>query len=100
MRLKQTEAEFQRAVIQYAELNAWRVYHVANVKKQLRSGSSVGFPDLVLVRDQILFIELKSNTGRVHAAQSDWITAIAQAGGKTDIWRPEDWDRIETVLKR
>ena len=45
-----SEANFQAAVIEVAELHQWRIYHVAKVKGQLRSETSKGFPDLVLAR--------------------------------------------------
>ena len=50
MILKMSEGELQAAVIQFAELHRWRLYHVAKVKKQLRSHTSEGFPDLVMLR--------------------------------------------------
>ena len=56
-----TEANFQNTVIELAEWHKWRIYHVAKVKGQLRSKTSVGFPDLVLVRrGRLLFAELKT----------------------------------------
>ena len=61
VRLK--EKDFQKTVIELAELQGWRVYHVANVRKQLRSKTGEGFPDLVLARERCLFRELKTETG-------------------------------------
>ena len=45
-RSMQSEADFQRTVIELAELHRWRIYHVARVKGKLRSHTSKGFPDL------------------------------------------------------
>ena len=50
-----SEADFQKTVIEVAELHQWRIYHVANVKGQLRSKTSEGFPDLVLARYHDVF---------------------------------------------
>ena len=59
--MKQTEAQFQAAVIQYAELKGWMVYHTHDSR-----GSRPGFPDLTMVRDGVLiFAELKSERGRL-----------------------------------
>ena len=39
-----TEAQLQAAIIHLAELMCWRIYHVTNVHKKLRSHTSVGLP--------------------------------------------------------
>ena len=49
-----TEAQWRQTVVEYAELRGWRVYHVTDVRKRLRSSTSVGFPDLVLARSMHL----------------------------------------------
>lgn len=51
----QSEDDFQRNVVAYAEKRDWLVYHTHNSKR-----SDPGFPDLVLVRGgRIVFAELK-----------------------------------------
>ena len=44
MRGKESEAEFQKAIITLAEYAGWRGYHVENVTKHLRNSTAVGFP--------------------------------------------------------
>lgn len=101
--LQQTEAEFQKAVIEYAQMRGWRVAHFrpARTEKGWRTavtGDGVGFPDLVLVRRRVIFAELKSDTGCVSVAQADWINALHDAGQEAYVWRPKDWDQIERTL--
>jgi len=55
------EAEFQRWVIGTAAGYGWQrefIYHT-----RIPIGSEPGFPDLVLVRDRVIYWELKSETG-------------------------------------
>lgn len=95
--LKQTEKAFERAVVEYAELNGWLVYHTQDSRR-----SNSGFPDLTLVRgDRLVFAELKADRGRLSDAQVDWVHALdlvehVQAG----VFRPSMWSEIEKVLAR
>lgn len=64
-------------------------------------GDGAGFPDLVMVRDKVIFAELKSEKGKVSDTQYDWIKSLAKAKQKdVYVWRPSDWDSIVEVLKR
>ena len=115
-RLKQSEREFQSAVIYLAKLKGWRVAHFRtsqNARGDYRTAvaaDGAGFPDLVLVRDRVIFAELKSETGRLGPAQVAWLDAIANAvtGDPppcersvvlATVWRPRDWPQIEEALK-
>ncbi len=115
--LPQSEKQFQAAVIEYAKLNGWLVYHTRNSR-----GSEPGFPDLVLVhpgsgdsvprRPRLVFAELKTERGRTSLAQAEWLSALgrvtASGGGSpmqsprifTELWRPRDWWTIERKLAR
>ena len=57
-----SEKEFQHQVCQLARLCGWRIYHV-----HFSQRSEPGFPDLVLVRERVVYAELKSETGEVTA---------------------------------
>ena len=101
------EAELQAAVIDMAHLFGWIVAHFRPALTQ--SGRWVtpvqadgkGFPDLVLVRDEILYVELKSERGRLSLEQRMWIEAIRAAGGEAHLWRPTDWlnGTVEAALR-
>ena len=83
-----------------AELLGWWVYHVNDVRGRLRSRTSVGFPDLVLVRERVMYRELKAGRGKPSEAQEAWLARLVLAGEDAKIWRPENWPRIEDELKR
>lgn len=91
--MKISEKAFQAAVIQLAKLTGWMVYHTFDSRR-----SAPGFPDLVLVRDRVLFRELKSETGRLSAAQKEWLRGLTVAGMDVAVWRPSDWTKIKTTL--
>lgn len=106
-RVKVSEAEFQSAVIQLAQVTGWRVAHfraAQNSRGDWRTpvaADGTGFPDLVLVRGhKLLFRELKTVKGRLTIEQLAWGEALKAAGANWGVWRPSDWDLIESALKR
>ena len=95
-----TEAEFQQAVVQYARLRNWMAFHPFDSRR-----SAPGYPDLTLVRaGRLVFAELKTETGRVSAAQVEWFDALDEvakscAHVEVHLFRPSDWPSIEDVLR-
>jgi len=81
-----TEKELLQAVRDLARLRNWLVYHTHDSRR-----SEPGFPDLVLVKDRVLFVELKSERGKPTPAQNEWHVALWQAGATLFVWRPSDW---------
>jgi hypothetical protein len=92
--LAMTEAQWQTTVIDLAYAHHWRVYHTFDSRR-----SYPGFPDLVLVRDRIIYAELKSEKGRVTLTQQEWIDDLNGAGGEAHIWRPSDFDEVKQILR-
>lgn len=90
-----TEKRFQQQVVQLARLNSWTVYHTYDSRR-----SEPGFPDLVLVRDRVLFRELKAQDGRLSRHQRIWIGRLKDAGADVEVWRPNQWDLIAETLSR
>ncbi len=92
-----SEKEFQARVVEAAKLYGWKVYHTYDSRR-----STAGFPDLVLVQNKVcLFIELKSEKGRVHVAQKEWREALDQVRRvEAYICWPKDEDNIIKALKR
>lgn len=90
---RESEAGFQVAVINMAMYSGWKVYHTYDSRR-----SVPGYPDLTLVRDRILFRELKLDKGRLTVDQEEWIERLNAAGGDAGVWRPADWDAIEREL--
>jgi len=85
----------------------WTTYHTLRSK-----GSKTGYPDRTLVRDRILFVELKREpeTGKrgqplklshdVTDDQRAWLDKLANAGGEVYVWRPSDLDEIARILSK
>lgn len=65
----------------------------------LRSKGSVsGFPDWVLVRERVVFLELKTETGKVSDSQRVWIQAMHRGGAEVYVVRPRHLEEIAAVL--
>jgi hypothetical protein len=106
------ERDFMSNVIEAAELLGWRWAHFRPAKTShgwrtpVSGPLGAGWPDLVLVRDRdgrMLFVELKSEYGRVSEDQSavlDYLRRIERLHGwlGVGVWRPSDWDRIVEIL--
>lgn len=87
------EAEFQSAVIRLAELLGWRVMHHARSRGNLRAHSSVGFPDLFMVRGgRQIAAELKTRSRTTTPEQRLWLAALADTGAHAAVWVPDPVD--------
>ncbi|HEX5370047.1 MAG TPA: hypothetical protein VFY10_11585 [Dehalococcoidia bacterium] len=98
----QWDAQLFRGKDALTVMLGWTSYHVLRAK-----GSRAGYPDRTLVRDRIIFAELKRDlTGRKSEdanrqpspAQIEWLDKLATAGGEVYLWRPGDLDEIAKVL--
>jgi len=76
-----TETAFQAQVIELAHICQWRVAHFRPA--QTRHGwrtpvqaDGKGFPDLVLVRDRVIFAELKRDRANPNADQWAWLLGL------------------------
>ena len=99
-----TEVEFQRQVIDLAHLLGWRVAHfrAALTRHGWRTpvqADGAGFPDLCLVRDRVIFAELKAGRGRLTVDQQAWAAALSAADAEWQLWRPADLDDIARMLR-
>lgn len=93
-RIEPTEAEFSRDFISFAKMVGWLGYHTKDSRQ-----SEPGFPDWVLVRERHLFVELKTDKGRLSRYQMVWVERLKLAGAEVYVWRPRDWDEIVKVLQ-
>lgn len=100
------ENQFQQAVIECAHLLGWQVAHFrpARTKHGWRTAVGAdgkGFPDLVMVRrERIVFAELKTKRGVLSDDQRRWQELLERAAPvEMFVWRPADWDQIQTVLR-
>lgn len=98
------EADWQTRVTDLADLRGWRWAHFrpARTERGWRTPVSgplgAGFPDLVLVRHRVLFVELKAERGRVTPEQRAVHIALRAAGAEVRVWRPVDWPEVQEVL--
>lgn len=106
-----SEKELMQGVIDTARIFGWRVAHFRSVP--VRRGPRVvwetpvqadgrGFPDLVLVRERVLWVELKVGSNTLSDEQAAWIEALRSAGQEAVVWTDSDWHRgiVEAALKR
>lgn len=72
------------------------VHHETDSRKSPR-----GFLDLVVVGKRVVFIELKTETGRLRPEQETWLTRLTRAGQDARVIRPRDWldGTVERLLK-
>ena len=94
-----SEAEFQRSLVQYAELCGWLVWHDNDSRR-----NDAGFPDLVMTKaGRIIFAELKREKRyKVSTKQLEWIETLGLAADlnvMAVIWFPSDRDYAEAVLR-
>ncbi|MGH9200576.1 MAG: VRR-NUC domain-containing protein [Vicinamibacterales bacterium] len=99
------ETALQVQVIDLAHLFRWRVAHFrpALTKHGWRTpvqGDGAGFSDLLLVRERIIFAELKSSTGKLSSDQRAWLAAATAAGAEAYVWRPRDLQAIAKILRK
>lgn len=93
-----TERQFLDAVTDLARWGGYQTYHTYDSRR-----SAPGFPDLVMARagQPLLCIELKTPRGRLTAPQQGWLTLLGQTQGlRAEVWRPDDWSRIESLFVR
>jgi hypothetical protein len=90
-----TEAQWQSQVVQLAKLYGWRVYHTHDSRR-----SEPGFPDLVLVRERVVYAELKTEKGKTSPHQKAWVQALTEAGQEVYLWRPADLEYVSRTLRR
>jgi hypothetical protein len=96
------EKQFQAMVEELAGYCGWTTFHL-----NLPMRSPAGFPDLVLFRDRIVFVELKvrrprdGRAGKLMPAQVEYAHLIQKAGGEYHTFLyPDDWDAVVEVLKK
>ena len=104
--------ELQTGVVDLARTLGWRVAHFVSVPVR-RGGGTVwmtpisadgkGFPDLILVRERVIVVEIKGDGDRLKAEQEAWLTAFRISGIEAFVWGPKDWGDggiIEKELQR
>lgn len=91
---KQWDAQLFSTKDGLATMLGWTLcYHTLRSK-----GSQPGFPDRVIVRDRVIFAELKREKGKPTERQIAWLDGLARAGAEVYLWQPSDLDEIGQIL--
>ena len=104
-----SEAELLTTVIALAQRLGWMVSHFRASRTLTGWATPVqgdkGFPDLVLARGgrtdrdgRLLFLELKSEKGKMAEEQTRWRGELYSAGAVVYVIRPRDLDWVREVL--
>ena len=101
-----SESMLQQHVIALARAQGWLVAHFRPGMTKRGNwitavqGDGAGFPDLVLVKGCVLYVELKTELGKLTDVQSTWMARLNHAGADTYVWRPSHWmnGTIEKIL--
>ena len=112
--LPTSEAAVKRLITDAADLFGWRWVHFRTARTAhgwrtpVEGPLGTGWPDLVLVhrsRQRLLFIELKSDKGRLRPDQSRVLSLLYQLvegptreWAEVHVWHPKDWATIEAML--
>lgn len=97
----QTEREFQAQVEELAGYLGWYCWHV-----NLPMRSKAGFPDLLLIRERVVWAELKvhrkGGRGKVMPEQRAFHDLLRAAGQEVHVWfnDDEDFEKLQAVLAR
>jgi hypothetical protein len=105
----QSETSFETHFVAFARLHGWHCAHFRAVRVQRADGSfyfetpvaadGKGFPDWVLVRERVIFAELKKVSGRFSFQQREWASWLVIAKAEVYGWSPNNWEEIERVLR-
>ena len=90
------EAELQAKIITLCAELRLLVFHSTDSRRALGRG----FPDLTIIgKTRGLFAEVKDDWGQLSPEQTQWRYSLQASGAEWRLWRPRDWDVIETELR-
>lgn len=101
-----TETQWQEQVTGLAEHLGWSWVHFRPARTATGWATPVsgplgkGWPDLVLVRERVIFVELKADQGRTSPAQWSVLEALKDAAAEFFVWRPIDFEQVHETLAR
>lgn len=87
------EKSAQAMIVELATLRRWRSYHTFDSRK-----SSAGFPDLVLLRDRVVYAELKRVGEKPSKDQVEWLDELARVGCEVYLWTIDDLVEISRIV--
>ena len=97
-----SEAAWQSQVVGIARQYGFECFHPPANRPDARGrkqATAAGWPDLVILgKGRALFVELKSETGRIRPEQVETLRRLAEAGCETAVWRPRDLPAVLASL--
>ena len=97
--------DLQKGIIERARRAGWIVAHFTAVRTEYGwrvpvAADGKGFPDLVLVRDRLIAVEVKGDGDSLRPDQRRWLAAMRLAGVEAHVWTPRDWHdgTVDAVL--
>ena len=87
------EKELQQQVVSLFRACGWHGYHTHDSRR-----SQPGFPDIVLIRERVIYLELKTEKGHLSDRQREWLRALLNAGAEVYLVRPRHLDMLARLL--
>lgn len=102
-----TGKDLQKGIIDTARRFGWRVAHFASIQgrngiwRTPAAADGKGWPDLVLVRERVLFVEVKGTGDRLRPEQEAWHSALRIAGQEVFVWTLDHYTSgaVEELLR-
>jgi hypothetical protein len=99
-----SERDWQEQVTELAHLYGWDWNHTRTSRgkggKWVTATSCVGFPDITAWHPagRVMFVELKTETGKVRPEQERVLASLTAAGAEVHVWRPSDLPAVQAAL--
>jgi len=90
-----TEKQLTSDLLELVKVFGWHRYHTYRSER-----SPAGFPDEVLARERVIYVELKTMLGKLAPLQEEWLQWLRAAGQEVYVWRPSDRQEMAEVLAR
>lgn len=89
-----TEKQFsQQQLYPLIEMLGWHRYHTFRSQH-----SPPGWPDEALVRERLVFLEVKTEKGKLTDKQREWVGWLDAGGAEVWVVRPRHLDALAKVL--
>jgi hypothetical protein len=106
--MRPLERKAQATILEVATRLQWRFVHFHDSRRQVvdRGGearvigdaAAKGWPDLTLVRDRVVYAEVKRQGEKPRPDQVVWLDALAAAGAEVYVWTLDDLEEINAIL--